>query len=198
MGVLRNSMEVLGENQEKNCDTMIEDDPDNIHFARLWSRIVRIRKQNNLLDSLYGDLAFPTEIYDWELDKNRKLIKPNFTLSIPSLAGEKFEETINVLSQDQTYNWIIDEYGWLHIGNLETISYTGAVRQLGHPTLIDGGQGRIAGELKYSNNQWELSNLSGRYSIDKDNRTGNHLKNVVELMISKNFINSNKDIIIKK
>lgn len=57
-------------------------------------------------------------------------------------------------------------------------------KTLGHPTLLAGGPGRIAGELYLERSGsgliWILDNKSGRYSADPS-RTREHLDNVAEL-----------------
>jgi len=39
---------------------------------------------------------------------------------------------------------------------------------LGHPTLVGGGNVRLAGELVSSGNGWVLNNQSGRYMLGVD------------------------------
>ena len=54
-------------------------------------------------------------------------------------------------------------------------------RRLGHPTLVNGGPGRIGGELLFDDRdrRWVLTNRSGRYGTGPD-RTEQHLRNVAQ------------------
>lgn len=65
------------------------------------------------------------------------------------------------------YLWIIDEEGYLYIGTEDNSDDNSLCK--GHPTLINGGKGRIGGEIWHemdlSNNvHWYLNSQSGRYS----------------------------------
>jgi hypothetical protein len=57
---------------------------------------------------------------------------------------------------------------------------TFGIQKLGHPSLINGDPGRIAGEIYFGINEstyWIINNRSGRYGLHKS-RTYMHLKNV--------------------
>lgn len=67
------------------------------------------------------------------------------------------------------------------------IPLSGSVKPLGHPLLVDGAGGRIAGELHLDKVSeaaliWVLNNRSGRYGMHQS-RTHMHLDNVAELLL---------------
>ena len=63
--------------------------------------------------------------------------------------------------------------------------------KLGHPSLIDCGQARIAGELFFdettSSPAWRLNNRSGRYGIHETRRP-EHLANVSKALREKGIL----------
>lgn len=84
------------------------------------------------------------------------------------------------------YIWAIDEAGELIMGIEAPIGIgpNGEALLLGHPTLMNAGRARIAGELRYSPDRgWVINNASGRYSAGReppDALRPEHLRNVAE------------------
>ncbi len=133
------------------------------------------------LDKLYGALQPPAHIKDFERDPSGAAVclRPQSltSLSPAVLAG---------LRQDVIYLWVVDRHGDVMIAIEELLDGTprkpgSAERALGHPTLVDGGQARIAGELHWSASEgvWKLTNKSGRYGRRPD--AGVLLANVAEI-----------------
>jgi hypothetical protein len=83
------------------------------------------------------------------------------------------------LDPNKEYIWAIDKDGKLLIGEevkTGVVETNGYVQKLGHPTLTEGGEARIAGEIRQVNGKWVINNRSGRYSAHPD-RGSDQLKN---------------------
>ncbi len=88
------------------------------------------------------------------------------------------------LEPGREYLWVVDEGGTMLIGEevpTGVVESNGYVQKLGHPTLTQGGLGRIAGELRFENGGWVMNNDSGRYSGHAD-RTERQLDNARKLL----------------
>lgn len=158
--------------------------------SRFWTSFLSPRSEFNYLDELYGDLAFPTSINPWEVRADKEFNKSDETYIIYFNDRSSLEFSLANFEKNRTYNWLVDEFGNLHIGRLDIVG----PMELGHPTLINGEQARIAGELKYSGGCWIISNQSGRYSVDKDNRIKAHIDAVVQFMMQRGLISALSDI----
>jgi hypothetical protein len=88
------------------------------------------------------------------------------------------------------YNWLVSEDGrvlaapeqFVVENNVPLTTPDGYPLRMGHPTLIDGGRARIAGELFYVEGRgWVLNNISGRYSLLKADMRPDHLENVASV-----------------
>lgn len=106
-----------------------------------------------------------------------------------------------VLHADVAIIWLVDATGniWFAIEELvvaahgtgrpkhQTLPLTQYLPKLGHPALIAGANGRIAGEIVpvigTDFKTWEISNKSGRYGIH-GSRTAAHLRNVANTFLS--------------
>lgn len=75
------------------------------------------------------------------------------------------KDAVRELDPKQNYIWATDQKGRIVLGREPKVPNARNSRETyGHPTLLDGGQGRIAGELKFSDGGWKLDPVSGRYS----------------------------------
>jgi hypothetical protein len=102
------------------------------------------------------------------------------------------------LCECATIIWLVDESGELRMAieeafrdepHFETIPIPridgkppSGWRKLGHPSLVQkpDKRARIAGEIRYFNNNWQLNNYSGRYGLSSYGRTRIHLENVAK------------------
>lgn len=111
---------------------------------------------SNILDNQYGEVRMPRYFKDAEIK--------NDSLCVSGKRFEIYEETQIKLDQDKNYLWLINEEGWLVIGEEKLI--TGSNKKIGHVALNKGRPGRIAGELRYCchKNYWVINSKSGRYS----------------------------------
>ena len=109
---------------------------------------------SNILDEQYGEVRIPRYFKDSE-------IKHDSLYSTDS-RFELYEETQIKLNESVQYLWLINEEGWLIIGEEKLIE--GTDKKIGHVTLSKGRPGRVAGELKYQDECWVINGKSGRYS----------------------------------
>lgn len=127
------------------------------------------------LDRLYGEAKEPVFIKDWEKNRDGS-VRRNPTLRRPA-RGEALD-----LDRGKDYIWIVDEDGELVVAEEVEVGREGnAVKTLGHPTLVRGKRGRIAGELHFERGRWVLSNKSGRYSMPHKDRGLRQLQNAAAL-----------------
>jgi hypothetical protein len=130
---------------------------ENIPPDNIWGIVSYFAKKPSisyLLDNLFGELKSPHSIKEHEtLDDavyDQKPVRITSKKDVPSL------------SRSKRYIWVIDEDGCLVIGSEDAVEGGG---YNGHPTLLSGGPGRIAGELKYkAGRRWVINSRSGRYS----------------------------------
>jgi hypothetical protein len=116
------------------------------------------RLKNAKLNASFGELrepAFPG-VKDFE-QVNGKIVKN------PELQVIKPGEQALPLEKGKKYIWAIDKEGHLRIG-VETEVSPG--ERLGHPTLVEDGQARSGGEIKFNSEtkEWRINDESGRYS----------------------------------
>jgi hypothetical protein len=136
-----------------------------------------------ILDRKFGEALPPFGsqggIKNHEKDSDSNIIKnPEFQTIKPG--------STPILDTNKEYIWVINEYGKLIIGvetpmDTEVNTKNGYIPKLGHPTLTDGKNARISGELRYINNKWIINNKSGRYTIHYYRRI-EHLQNVADLL----------------
>jgi len=129
---------------------------------------------SNILDEQYGEVRIPRYFKDDEIRHDSLY----FTDSRFSL----YEETQIKLDESVQYLWLINEEGWLIIGEEKLIKGTGS--KIGHVTLNKGRPGRIAGELKYQDECWIINGKSGRYS---GNYSSENLTKYVSNAVEKRF-----------
>lgn len=112
---------------------------------------------NFYLNTRYGPLGLP-----------RRSLKPGETdeLNNVTIRGdivtvrEPSVNAWNFLDPKRKYIWVINESGYIVVG--EDIAQSDSFK--GHPTLLDGKPGRVAGELFYTGSRWELNLKSRAYS----------------------------------
>lgn len=111
------------------------------------------------LSKLYGELHIPAKIKPEEFELDEIKYQEPKKLKYKSDVGDfKLEVT------QKYYIWAIDADGNLLIG---TEDENNSSKYKGHPTLLQGKKGRIAGELRKKgrkNIRWEINAHSGRYS----------------------------------
>ena len=87
------------------------------------------------------------------------------------------------LEQGKKYIWAVDESGNLRIGEEEKV---GPKQFLGHPTLVDNGTARVAGEIKFNpeTKQWRINDTSGRYSRGRSPEVRNQILDNVQKLFN--------------
>lgn len=167
---------------EKLCkDNEIEHHFDNGEKEKL-APITRLFDEERTLvslNTLYGPLRLPVrQLKTGEYDEFKNLTRRSDVLVIR-------RGNVNPNLDEKTkYIWVINEAGDIVLGpDIEAVSPDSLGTQ-GHPTLMDGKPGRIAGELEYDNaaRQWVINSKSGAYSVhlaDKYPERKQYLENVV-------------------
>ena len=74
----------------------------------------------------------------------------------------------------------MDAEGRLVVGE-EIVVGSSPAETLGHPTLLDGAKGRIAGELYFEDGKWKINQKSLRYSMAEPGRKRPQLEMVGKL-----------------
>ena len=148
------SMYCLDHQSILDCDLNLNDSkPD--HIWGLMQYYGRKRSYQESLDGQYGRLKTPKKIKEDEIEEGR--VKDQHPVLIDAV-NHSFE----LNPQDNYYLWVINADGNLLVGR-ETKEKNALYR--GHPTLLQGGLGRIGGEIRYSSgNEWAVNPRSGRYS----------------------------------
>lgn len=128
----------------------------------LWTLYKWLTKSDNytdVLDFLYGETKIPKYFKSSEINndeiRNQK----------PIVITRKDDVVNFSLDKNKKYIWVIDKDGFLIIGEEDQIVNSD---NKGHPTLLCGRPGRIAGELEFKNNSWYVNSKSGRYSNPKE------------------------------
>lgn len=140
-------------------------------------RFFRLTKNKTNLNTLYGFLGYPRRpmkfgetdsSHNIQIRKDVWVIRPGNT------------EFFSNLHETKTYIWVINEEGDLVLGE-DVVSRT---RNLGHPTLVNGGLARLGGEICYCQeiNSWVINLRSATYSshlaLGSENRIS-YLGNVI-------------------
>jgi len=163
-------------------------------FARACSRI-RGEWNGTSVDPIGGIIKKLSQQESHFEELNRKFGDPKFPMYIKSdelvehiivQQGQKItgrnQYELTKLKSSQIYIWAINYHGELVIG-IDTNKPKD--KKSGHPTLLNGGPGRIAGEIKYNSRQktWEVNSSSGRYTKGyyTAKEINNYLKNVISL-----------------
>jgi hypothetical protein len=135
-----------------------------------------------LRDILYGEPREPLVILPSEYEESPVPGQPappiyhNPTAKELSENAELIQTVAEILGQGKR-NWIVTEDGKIITGeeidrrDVRADGPDGKMRgRQGHPTLVDGEAGRLAGEMIYrpETNDWEVNVNSGRYSRGRD------------------------------
>jgi len=131
---------------------------------------------SKILDEQYGEVRLPRYFKDAEI-KNDSLYFSNDN------RYEIYEESEIILDKNVTYLWLINEEGWLVLGEELLIPDTNNLKT-GHVTLNKGRPGRVAGELWFDKDIWIINSKSGRYS---GNYSRDNLEIYLEKAITKRF-----------
>ena len=109
------------------------------------------------LNTMYGPLGLPRrELKSGEKDDNENIAQ---RVDVHTVRAGSGIEGFKFLIKEKKYIWVINELGDIVIG--EDVHQGDEYK--GHPTLIDGKPGRVAGELmfNYEINLW-MANLKSR------------------------------------
>jgi hypothetical protein len=132
---------------------------------------------------MYGPLGLPRrELKTGEKDGNENIAQRVDVHTVRSGSGI---DGFKFLIKKKNYIWVINELGDIVIG--EDVHQGNEYK--GHPTLIDGKPGRVAGEVKFNFqiNRW-MANLKSR-AYSENILWGSdeyfiYLKNVLEINLS--------------
>jgi hypothetical protein len=133
---------------------------------------------NSYLNTRYGPLGLP-----------RRSLKPGETDDLNNVAirgdivtvREPGVDAWKFLDPNKKYIWVISESGSIVVG--EDIAEKDSFK--GHPTLLDGRPGRVAGELFNTGSHWELNLKSRAYS---GHVAANDRAKYLEAVISSNLV----------
>jgi hypothetical protein len=134
-------------------------------------------RNNAYLNTMYGPLGLPRRpLKEGEEDVSHNISRRTDTFTIrrgDNKANWKF------LKKPIKYIWIVNDVGDIVVGQdvAENEDFKG------HPTLIDGRPGRIAGELFFDNNvaKWKLNLKSRAYSGHvQPNEREDYIKKVIK------------------
>ncbi|MEM7705745.1 MAG: hypothetical protein AAF358_09355 [Pseudomonadota bacterium] len=182
----------------KTTKQEFESSAETLDMLLAWEQFIKQRQRLPLADRIFGDLAFPTEIYSHEEKNLYELRKPAQHFCISRNYSVDVEVTLKQLDRQTVYNWVVDEFGDIYVGSLDVIGEDsdGTPMELGHPTLINGAPARIAGELRFLDERWSLNNNSGRYAMDKENRGPSEVEAVKRFLDSRGFTDSANEIFV--
>lgn len=145
------------------------------------------------LDQQFGKAEWARKLHEtptiksWERIGSDPIVHPR-RLIVPAEGGRTVDLT-KMLNLERIkrglaeYMFVVTPVGALVIGEeLPAPGDAGGTLFLGHPTLTGGGQGRIAGELRYDREKGEffINNSSGRYNADYPDRGPQQLENAAE------------------
>lgn len=156
------------------------------------------------LDADFGAIRDPSEIRKWEDRRPDSLAKLDGELgaTLMKLLDASRHGLLKYVAQSTNYLWVMDGGGdiWVAVEELAVryahlpglpmlrrIEHPADTKKLGHPTLVDKGPARIAGELAMDEREgqlvWILNAQSGRY-CKKTPPTKLQVDNVVERFAS--------------
>jgi len=131
------------------------------------------------LNTMYGPLGLPRrELKPGEKDGFENISQRT---DVYTLRAGSASTNFNFLKKDTKYIWVINELGDIVIG--EDVAKSDEYQ--GHPTLIDGKPGRVAGELFFDtgDSSWKANLQSRTYSGHVKSNSAEYdfyLKNVIE------------------
>jgi hypothetical protein len=140
-------------------------------------------KDRTYLNNQYGPLGLPRrELKDGELDYSQNITQRRDTLVVRR--GFKDDSLAKFLHEDKKYIWVINEFGDAVVGE-DVVDANGFK---GHPTLIDGKPGRVAGELAYdATSQAWLANLRSRAYSSHLNQSSSEAQRYLKNVVDNNF-----------
>jgi hypothetical protein len=141
-----------------------------------------------LLDNEYGCPRLPLKVEPWEVSRSPKskcLLTEEIGSNLASMLAASTPQLFRHAARTLTYIWAMDSEGAMHVAVEELAEMPDGTRvegyprrrnfpvhpseekKLGHPTLLDAGEARVAGELfldeKEGNLYWFVNVSSGRY-----------------------------------
>ncbi|MBF0110952.1 MAG: hypothetical protein HQL76_17430 [Magnetococcales bacterium] len=146
------------------------------------------------LSDQYGNLHLPSRLKEWELDENGlcKSFNDDERIIFDNVNAQEWIDPGTTLFRwlanpvsGTTFIWLIDGHGRLIIGKERPVTPDNPDNMLGHPALVAGGRARIAGELKWheENQYFMVNNRSGRYTKKSaDSEKKEHLERVVSIL----------------
>jgi hypothetical protein len=152
-------------------------DPDMDYRLSSFLRFFSNESNSAYLNALYGPIGLPRRsLKPGEASESYHVARRTDLLVIRR--GEQ-SRSWDTLQKGTRYIWVVNEFGDIVVG--EDIQSDDGFQ--GHPTLLDGKPGRIAGELLWGDSidSWSINLKSRAYSshIDDDYRE-QYLKNVIE------------------
>jgi len=151
------------------------------HFISCIIRFFGELKDRTYLNTLYGPAGLPRRaLKPGESDEFKSIqLRPD-TLTFRRGGVAKWDR----LDPSIKYIWVITELGDIVLGEDKVNEPSEAPSFQGHPTLLDGKPGRVAGELLYSaqQNSWVINLQSRAYSGHLDRRSADakfYLENVI-------------------
>ena len=131
-------------------------------------------------DNTFGAPKKPKMVKDWEKNPDGTVVRNPTVQEVKPGSAPKLDPS---KAKDPGYIWLIDENGRMYVAEEVQVGAApdGYPKKLGHPTLVEGRDARIGGELKLTESGWEMNNKSGRYSNHPD-RTSSQLENAINMM----------------
>lgn len=164
------------------------------------------------LDTDYGVPRSPKRVDDWEEDQvpmSRCVFGDEVAEALRDLERAVQGELLKPAAQSKNFIWAMNGNGDVVIAveEIAPTAYDGRSvprgyprrkglehpvekRKLGHPTLLDGGEARIAGELAFDLDPsgtklvWMLNANSGRYCAEKP-PTAVQIDNIARLFVNR-------------
>ena len=132
------------------------------------------------LDAKFGSAKPPVEVKAWEKNTDGSVVRNPTVREVKPGADLQLNPEN---PKNPQYIWLIDENGKMFIAEEvpHGVRPNGEPGRLGHPTLIDGKNARIGGELSFTEEGWVMNNKSGRYS-GHDDRGAEQLNNAAAMM----------------
>lgn len=175
----KSASKVLFDNLSDYFEKIIKDDGGNAFSELIQHGLWPLYKWFNpepdifsALDFQFGETRIPRYIksneYNNDEVKNQK----------PVVLTSRDDSSLFKLEKDQKYIWTINKDGFLLIGKEDKDDLS---EFKGHPTLLQGRPGRIAGELYFDGTKWLVNSKSGRYSFSYSDEDAEHfVRNVIK------------------
>lgn len=154
----RELIQLLANYFESNYHSMRSENSRGVGDDPVWGiyqYFIRRESFEQTLDGKYGKLKGPQYIKSKETQGGALVRRINEKKLIDRPIDWQLET-------EKKYIWVITEFGELILDE-EPVGV-----DMGHPTLINGALGRIAGELYFKAGKWIANTKSGRYSYSYD------------------------------